>query len=1412
MSLAYSGVEPQPSLAWQFESSNVDSVTGLAPSSQVSPGPAQLVGSAALVTNAPTSNTAVYFPGVSGSYMNLGTSSPTNFNHSTSNIFVEAWVNIVSLSTNPMIYERYTAANFTDFNFSLNSFGVLSLIMKDGTTGLNYTASNAFTASTGTWYHVAFSYEIVNKNATVFVNGFPGTAVTLPNAPKYTSTTPIMIGGMDSQNNHNLYIRDLRVVQGGIVPTTSFTPSAAPFSYALPSYVTGSGSVVFTLLGQFVTYMPGKYNTGIAAYNNPSIYNSPCYIIYNLSPVITETTGFTLSCWVNMSQLPASGSRMSFANLFTGSGQGCWLAYDRYGSGTFSIWYENPGVSFTSSTYNLIASVGTWYHICGKIGGGNATIYVNGVAGTPQSYTATGISYNKLYVLCHTSGTGVPEGLIGVLDDLRIYNTALTAAQVQSVYSSQGAPAPSRAMPLPQLAWSFDGTTTDYVKGVSGSVRGVINYETGKIGTSLNIKNPSGTTSNSINFNFGSSFSIDSGFSECVWFKCNDLSYLTSIQIVSIAYSGYNNPFRFQINTGGSLQFQFQDSVGNKNINMFSPTIGAWYHLTAVAFNGVIIIYVNGAYYAQTAYVQSGITLDNISLGLATNFAGYPLTNGSYDDFRIFNTALTSAQVQSIYNQQGVPGRGAGITQYIKSATGGTVQDIGGYRIHTFTAVGTSTFTPATSGLVEVLVVAGGGAGGRGLGGGGGAGGLIYQKNYSISGATTVTIGDGGNYAINGDAANGSNSVFGSLTAIGGGVGGNPGNIGNGGSGGGQRGQTAGQLPGTGTTGQGNSGGSATGTVGGAGGGGAGSIGADANVNGNGGNGGNGLPISISGTSVYYAGGGGGGSTGTSGTGGLGGGGSGGTNAAFPVAGTVNTGGGGGGGSNAGGINAYNPANGGSGIVIVRYPISGPVNMTGTPLFTQLSTSATSSAVGAFSLRAVNGSTAKAVAVQAHPVVQWPPVAMTSNTTVVSGQLYGNGTYVSLSSNGYVNMSTSTSQAEFRAFDYNTVSYWEENYPLGGSYVANTGALVFPTQYETTVSGATAQGNWLQIQLPTAVTLRNYQIVPRVLYEFRSPSTFWIAGSNDGTTWSNVHFQSGITGYTNPVGISFTVPTTSNSVPYSYYRLIVNKTVPLGYNAGNTILNIVSWNLFGDAATYAPNAAQDFYADRLGNLLTAPVTGRTLANWLGTATGYVTTWYDQSGAGNHATQATAANQPIIQRATKGPGYSCYFLGSQWVSYGTTSTFAATPFSVAVALRRSNGTNRSMYAGWGDTSTQVSWTANFLTPADTINFNNRGQSTNSTIPVWTATEGMYYLTHTLSNNYYANNYVNGAYSAQSNWTQFLTSSTTNNAQIGRASGQGTPNTFYGEIYEVLVFTKSLYDIDGTSTITQIYNNQVGIYGT
>lgn len=247
-----------------------------------------------------------------------------------------------------------------------------------------------------------------------------------------------------------------------------------------------------------------------------------------------------------------------------------------------------------------------------------------------------------------------------------------------------------------------------------------------------------------------------------------------------------------------------------------------------------------------------------------------------------------------------------------------------------------SSITTPTAYSVDYLVVAGGGAGGGSFaGGGGGAGGFLTGTSFAITPGTlyNVTVGSGGTAN-----SNGNNSVFSTLTSIGGGVGGSSfnTNAGTGGSGGGTASLNFATNGGAGTSGQGFRGGNSPSPAynspyGGTGGGGAGAAGADqASSTGNTTAGGIGVQSAITGTNTYYAGGGGGGAgaggVGAGGNGGNGGGGKGGSgNSAgsapqdAPVAGTANTGGGGGGTGN------YQTAPaGGSGIVVLRYPNTYP--------------------------------------------------------------------------------------------------------------------------------------------------------------------------------------------------------------------------------------------------------------------------------------------------------------------------------------------------------------------------------------------------------------------------------------------------------------------------------------------------------
>jgi hypothetical protein len=244
------------------------------------------------------------------------------------------------------------------------------------------------------------------------------------------------------------------------------------------------------------------------------------------------------------------------------------------------------------------------------------------------------------------------------------------------------------------------------------------------------------------------------------------------------------------------------------------------------------------------------------------------------------------------------------------------------------------------------LTVAGGGGASGDLGGGGGAGGLLTGTSILTAGTTyTITVGAGGTGGtatrVSTGMTAGNNSVFNSLTAIGGGVStGYPntninvtaGSGGSGGGGGSPQGAAWTNSGGSGTSGQGNIGGNgATNNTYyvGAGGGGASAAGQNASVTApNGSAGGAGTASSITGSSVTYAGGGGGGgySNGgatVQGAAGSGGGGIGGLALATPAgSGTSNTGGGGGGG---GGYvsGSYVPmagGAGGSGVVILSVP------------------------------------------------------------------------------------------------------------------------------------------------------------------------------------------------------------------------------------------------------------------------------------------------------------------------------------------------------------------------------------------------------------------------------------------------------------------------------------------------------------
>ena len=1392
MSLTTLGSEPQPSLAWTFESSNVDYVTNLAPSSQVSPGPAQLVGGAALVTNAPTSNTAVSFPGTAGAYMNLGTTSPINFNLTTNNLFVECWVYLNPGVNYPAVLAVGPSSNTPyAWNWALNFSGNSSaprLGMKHNNKNFDSTIS----CGIQTWNHVAFSYNYLTGIAYLFVNGQSGGSMSSISGLTYVATDTTLLGTYnDFYSYANMFIRDLRVVQGGVVPTATFTPGAAPFSYVSPTYVAGMGTTVFTLLGQFITYVPGKYGQAMSISNYNGNYTS--YVRYPLNA--STSTGLTVCFWAkwNENVPPAAGSSNREILRISGPQNFMIFMIDQtkyvghlYGQNPISplvqIDAAPPNAGSSTATHRI--PVDEWVFYCGTWTPDSGTKTMSLYYYLPNGVIFTGpILYNQAFTITNAN---IANNSSIAIDDLRIYQNALSAAQVQSIYTMGGAPASSfRSVPQATLAWDFNGTTADYITGLTGTVTGAETYGPGKFNQAAVFNNAVQINETpTYNYTYNSPALLSSaGFTLAWWFnQSNKLS--TNYQAL-VAWSSTSGSYYFDPNVakaaGGQIGFYGQNPSGSGLVltipSGINTVVGTWYHVAFVVNAGTHTMYVNGSQYGTGTYPNE-YTLNQIMVARTAQYNGHAFA-GSIDDLRIYNTALSSAQVQSIYAAQGMPSRGvqnSKVPSTVNSANGGdTVQDIGGYRIHTFTTVGTSTFTPTFSGDMEVLVVAGGGGGGNSEvfvpGGGGGAGELIYQSALNVSDAISVSVGSGGLNNLPGN-----DTTFGSLTAKGGGYGGFGSGIngGPGGSGGGARRGNNGSPTGLGgasikTIGLGNNGGNSIGNLSlsadGGGGGGALGVGSDAGrlPDGSLGTpGGPGYITTISGSSTTYAVGGFGGLRNIQRDG---------------AAASSSTGNGGGGGCSTGAI-ATGGA-GGSGIVIVRYRL--PSRLTGTPLFTQLSPSAVSSAVGAFSLRAVNGTTAKAVQVRAQG--QFPPTAMTSAATGATTSWSQNLTspYTWGGSGTYVASSSSVVGDFFprNAFDKLNINDSNEWASAAGSYSPPT----YLGSTATVVSGTTYNGEWLQILFPSTFLATSIDITSP--WNAGSARTFVFAGSTNGSTWDLLINQTTATSLNiYNTKQSFTVTTNSY---YNYFRLILTTAYETYGQVGELVI-------FGTPT----GAIQDFYADRLGNLLTAPVTGQSLANWLGGATGYVATWYNQLQIGQDVSATVAANQPTIDLVNK-----------TIVFNGSTHSFSNTsPTGGLLAARAGTGTKYTYAARWTKavagigrvcehnsatfTNNQCSALIAFST---TYGFNGEGNDNSTLVPLTLGTQVSTVMR--LDNTSATNLRVRSNGTDYSGATGNYATLSLNNYWfvIGRKASSNS-EFFNGTMKNVMVFKDALSDADAT----------------
>ena len=237
------------------------------------------------------------------------------------------------------------------------------------------------------------------------------------------------------------------------------------------------------------------------------------------------------------------------------------------------------------------------------------------------------------------------------------------------------------------------------------------------------------------------------------------------------------------------------------------------------------------------------------------------------------------------------------------------------------------------------------------------------------------------------------------------------------------------------------------------------------------------------------------------------------------------------------------------------------------------------------------------------------------------------------------------------------------------------------------------------------------------------------------------------------------------------------------------------------------NATQD-----IGFLLGGDLDVASLLSFVGTANGFVTTWYDQSNNANHATQTTLASQPQIVNGGTARLLNArpctYYSGAQNLSVPPAAlVLGATPQSYN-AVARLDGTTDYVYPSVFEygTPTLTEWRLLALNPTSPgffsalmASYGNDSVSTNITTPTGILT-GVVYSAYPFANIYY-----NGTVGATLPTAAFNTVNNTNGV-IGGAGGT-TANSWIGGISEVIVLGSAVDTVDRQT----LESSQAAYYG-
>jgi hypothetical protein len=374
------------------------------------------------------------------------------------------------------------------------------------------------------------------------------------------------------------------------------------------------------------------------------------------NPPSLQLQNFTIETWVRR----ASASSVSFGAF--GSG----LIFG-YGQNGYGLYLNSDGqpvltkIDVNNVTSSQSITDTNFHHLAVTKSGSSVVFYIDGVA-YPASAYDPGFTFSTTAAI-GARGDNLDNSFLGTIDDLAIYNRALSASEVLSIHNSDAAgkctstsgcvSPPSGLVSL----WKAEGNAADSIGGNNGTITGAITFVPGQVGQSFNFDGVTGAVIVPASSNLTVQDLTIEG-----WIMPTTVNAERPVVEFS-AFSGQLSRLHlwYSVGNAGTLYGLIRDP-GGASLQVISPgglvRSNQWNHV-AMTFDRAgrkALLYLNGVNVASNSSpvpIQPQLNVP-VNLGLRPEgSADIPQGRrhiGRMDEMSIYNRVLTGAELEGIFN------------------------------------------------------------------------------------------------------------------------------------------------------------------------------------------------------------------------------------------------------------------------------------------------------------------------------------------------------------------------------------------------------------------------------------------------------------------------------------------------------------------------------------------------------------------------------------------------------------------------------------------------------------------------------------------------------------------------------------------------------------------------------------------